>query len=55
MSASTAGSAARQFYVLWQFRSDQPWHSAGFDDREAAFDCFFRWMQRGVPVRWLSP
>jgi len=54
MSTASSGSLAPKFFVLWQFRSGQTWHSAAFGDRQAALECFFAWMRRGVPVRWKS-
>jgi hypothetical protein len=40
------------FLVLWKFRNGRVWHSAAFGDRQAALECFFAWMHRGVKVRW---
>ena len=42
----------RRYRVSWQLRRAQMWHAAEFADRQAALDCFFGWMARGVAVRW---
>lgn len=49
------GETSRFSYqVSWQLRRAQPWQSACFGDRNEAMACFFRWMTRGVAVRWAS-
>jgi hypothetical protein len=49
-----ASSHDRVYRVFWQFHTGSLWQSATFFDRDEAMACFFRWMGRGLTVRWSS-